>query len=113
VLARKSALRVACADPARIESTKLASQPRGVAVSSDGSVTAVACQKEVCVLRSGGRVLVHRMDAECMCIDMHPNGRTVAVGCMVGVHTRAHVHILCVGQQSAHLTTRRRRLYTT
>lgn len=67
---------------------KLPSQPRGVAVARDGSVTAVACMRHVYVTRAGAPPIVHQVAAESTAIAIHPDARTIAVGAMAsdGVH---------------------------
>uniref|UniRef100_A0A915CE92 Actin-interacting protein 1 n=1 Tax=Parascaris univalens TaxID=6257 RepID=A0A915CE92_PARUN len=64
----------------RPEKVKLASQPRGISMSLDGSTVAVACQKAVVVFMNQKPLITLNIPFEASCVSLSADGRRVAVG---------------------------------
>lgn len=60
--------------------TKLSSQPRGVGVSSDTQMVALACQKELIIMQNGRKTGSLSLSSEPNCVAVHPTEKIVAVG---------------------------------
>lgn len=73
-------------DNVRPQATKLASQPRAVACAKDGSLTVVACQRELITMRRGGGGATLKLTSESTAVALHPSGKIIAYGAMVSYY---------------------------
>jgi len=70
-------------------SQKLASQPRGVAVSADGDTVVVGCQRGIIIFKNEREAANVSTNYEAQCIAYHTSGKWVAVG---GTDNKVHVY---------------------
>lgn len=68
------------ADAVRPEKVKLASQPRGISMSSDGGAVAVACQKAVILFVNQKPLVTLNIPFEASCVSLSADGKRIAVG---------------------------------
>lgn len=68
---------------------KLASQPRGVAVSANGDIAVVACQRGIAVFKNEKEAALVNINFEAQCIAYHSSGNWVAVG---GSDNKVHIY---------------------
>lgn len=75
-------------DDVQTNKVKLSSQPRQLALDSDGKIAVVACQKSVAVFSDGKLMISENIDYEASCVAVAPDSKLASVGSQVPIFSK-------------------------